>query len=63
MGADIDVYNACFDDILHQWLSLPEYLYKKSISMHIKVKVISWRKKMYLIWLGDIIVHLRFIKG
>ena len=30
MGADTDVYNACIDVILHQWLSIPEYLYKKS---------------------------------
>ena len=41
MGADIDVYNACIDIILNQWLSIPEYLYKRSKSMHIKVKVIE----------------------
>ena len=41
MGADTDVYNARIDVILHQWLSVPEYLYKKSISMHIKIKVIE----------------------
>ena len=41
MGADTDVYNACIDVILHQWLSIPEYLYKRSLSMHIKVKVIE----------------------
>ena len=37
MGADTDVDNACIDIILHQWHSIPEYLYKRSISMHIKV--------------------------
>ena len=41
MGADTDVYNACIDIILHQWLSIPEYLCNRSISMHIKVKVIE----------------------
>ena len=41
MGADTDVDNACIDVILHQWLSIPEYLYKMSISMHIKVNVIE----------------------
>ena len=41
MGADTDVYNACIDVILHQWLSIQEYLYKRSIAMHIKVKVIE----------------------
>ena len=39
MGADTDVCNAYIDVILHQWLSIPDYLYKRSISMHIKVKV------------------------
>ena len=29
------------DIILYQWLSIPEYLYKMSKSMHIKVKVIE----------------------
>ena len=29
------------DIILHQWLSIPEYLYKMSKSMHIKVIVID----------------------
>ena len=29
------------DIILHQWLSIPEYLHKKSKSMHIKVIVIE----------------------
>ena len=38
MGADTDVYNACIDIILHQ---IPEYLYKRSKYMHIKVKVIE----------------------
>ena len=41
MGADTDVYNAFIDVILHQWLGIPEYLYKRSISMHLKVKVIG----------------------
>ena len=41
MGADTDVYNACIDVILHQWLSIPEYLYKISIFTHIKIKVIE----------------------
>ena len=41
MGADTDVYNACVDIIPHQWLSVPDYLYKRSKSMHIKVKVIE----------------------
>ena len=39
MGVDTDVYNACIDVIRHQWLSIP--VYKRSISMHIKVKVIE----------------------
>ena len=38
MGADTNVYNAYIDVILHQWLCIPEYLYKRSIYMHIKVK-------------------------
>ena len=29
------------DIILHQWLSIPEYLHKMSRSMHIKVLVIE----------------------
>ena len=29
------------DIILHQWLSIPEYLHKMSKSMHIKVIVID----------------------
>ena len=29
------------DIILHQWLSIPEYLHKMSKSMHIKVLVIE----------------------
>ena len=29
------------DIILHQWLSIPEYLHKMSKSMHIKVIVIE----------------------
>ena len=29
------------DIILHQWLSIPEYLHKMSKSMHIKSKKIS----------------------
>ena len=41
MGADTDVYYAYIDIILHQWLSIPEYLDKRSKSMHIKVKVIE----------------------
>ena len=41
MGADTDVYNACIDIILHQSHSIPEYLYKRFKSMHIKVKVIE----------------------
>ena len=40
MGADTDVYNACIDIILHQCLSIPEYLNKK-VYMHIKVKAIE----------------------
>ena len=39
MDADTDVDNACIDVLLHQWLSIPEYLYKMSIS--IKVNVIE----------------------
>ena len=41
MGADTHVYNARIDVILHQCLTIPEYLYKRSISMHLKVKVIE----------------------
>ena len=41
MGADTDVDNACIEVILHQWLIIPEYLYKMSISMHIKGNVIE----------------------
>ena len=41
MGADTDVYNTCIDIILHQWFSIPEYLYKRSKSMHIEIKVIE----------------------
>ena len=41
MAADTDVYNACVDVILHQGLSIPECLYKMSISVHIKVIVIE----------------------
>ena len=41
MGADTDVYNASINIIPHQWLIIPEYLYKRSKSMHIKVKVIE----------------------
>ena len=41
MDADTDIYNACIDIILHYWLSIPEYLYKRSKSMHTKVKVIE----------------------
>ena len=41
MDADTDVNNACIDIILHQNLSIQEYLYKRSKSMHIKVKVIE----------------------
>ena len=41
MGANTDVYIACIDIILHPWLSIPEYLYKVSKSMYIKVKVIE----------------------
>ena len=41
MGADTGVDNAGIDVILHQWLSIPEYLYKMSLSMHTKVSVIE----------------------
>ena len=41
MGAYTDVYNACIDIILHQWLRIPDYLKKRSIAMHIKVRVIQ----------------------
>ena len=41
MGADADVYNACTGVLLHQGLIITEYLYKRSISIHIKAKVIS----------------------
>ena len=33
MGAGADVYNHV-TDILHQWLSIPEYLHKMFKSMH-----------------------------
>ena len=39
MGADSDVYNACIDVILPQWINIPVYTW--SISIHIKVKVID----------------------
>ena len=35
------VYNDVTDIILHQWLSIPEYLHKMSKSMHIKATVIE----------------------
>ena len=31
MDADTDFDNACTDVILHEWLSIPEYLYKMYI--------------------------------
>ena len=41
MGADTNVANACIDVILHKWLSIPEYLYNMSISLHIKVSALE----------------------
>ena len=40
MGAGADAYKPV-TDILHQWLSIPEYLHKMFKSMHIQVKVIE----------------------
>ena len=40
MGAGADVYNAV-TDILHQLLSIPEYLHKMFKSMHMHVIVIE----------------------
>ena len=40
MGAGADIYNP-FTDILHQWLSIPEYLHKMFKSMHMQVIVIE----------------------
>ena len=40
MGAGADVYKP-ITDILHQWLSIPEYLLKKFKSMHMQVIVIE----------------------
>ena len=45
MGADTDVYNV----ILHQWLSIPQYLYKRSISMHITYDImIGLQQLLYM---------------
>ena len=38
MGAGADVYKHV-TDILHQWLSIPEYLHKMFKSMHMQVIV------------------------
>ena len=40
MGAGAAVYKP-FTDILHQWLSIPEYLHKMFKSMHMQVIVID----------------------
>ena len=40
MGAGADV-NKPVTDILHQWLSIPEYLHKMFKFIHIQVKVIE----------------------
>ena len=40
MGAGADVYKPV-TDILHQWLSIPEYLHKMFKSMHMQVIVIE----------------------
>ena len=40
MGAGADVYKPA-TDILHQWLSIPEYLHKMFRSMHMQVKIIE----------------------
>ena len=40
MGAGADVYNPV-TDILHQWLSIQEYLHKMFKLMHIQVIVIE----------------------
>ena len=40
MGAGADVYNP-ITDILHQWLSIPEYLHKMFKSMHMQVIIIE----------------------
>ena len=36
MGASADVYKP-ITDILHQWLSIPEYIHKMFKSMHVQV--------------------------
>ena len=40
MGARADVYKPV-TDILHQWLSIPEYLHKMFKSMHMQVIIIE----------------------
>ena len=40
MGADADVYKPV-TDILHQWLSIPEYLHKILKSLYMQVIVIE----------------------
>ena len=40
MGAGADIYKPV-TDILHQWLSIPEYLHKMFKTMHIQVKDIE----------------------
>ena len=40
MGAGADVYKPV-TDILHQWLSIPEYLHKMFKSMHMQVIVME----------------------
>ena len=40
MDAGADVYNPV-TDILHQWLSIPQYLHKMFKSMHMQVIVIE----------------------
>ena len=40
MSASADVYKSV-TGILHQWLSIPEYLHKMFISMHMQVIVIE----------------------
>ena len=40
MGAAADVYRPV-TDILHQWLSIPEYLHKMFKSMYTQVKEIN----------------------
>ena len=41
MRADTDSIMHVTDSILHQWLSIPEYLHKRSKSMHMKLIVIE----------------------